>query len=219
MAEHISEPLGGDGAVRAAPADESVTTLSLAAELPDEAELWAADEWMRAWLESEPLLGQMDLGPYFYFARDRLSGLITATGRMSPLARDVLAQLLSPSKAVRDAAATRTKNVIAPDAVAILEALAERVRASRSTEEASLPFQGMLALVGVRQELATEFISVLRSLPYTLIAAGTPNRLQLLLKSVPSTREGIRSLLTEWRVQSDNPELAGAARLALQSGE
>lgn len=209
-----------DGAgtmTRSAPTEGPAVTPSVAAELPPEMELWATDEWMRVWLEAEPLLGQVDLQPYFYFARDRLVGRSTVMQRMGPAARDLLGQLLSPSKAVRDVAASRANEVIATDAVAILEALAERVRASDNTAEASLPFQGMLALVRERQELVTEFISVLRSLPLTHISTGTPNRLQLLMNTIPAAHEGIRGLLTGWSIQSDNPDLAVAVRQVLEN--
>jgi hypothetical protein len=209
--------VGTAGESASTQADAPDTRSSTPDGLPPEAELWAADEWMQEWLETEPLLGEVNLGPYFYFARDRLVGQSTAAQRMSPSARGILGQLLLPSRAVREAAASRTKGLIATDAVAILEALAQRVRMSNNTEEASPPFQGMLALVSVRQELATEFISVLRSLPLTRISTGTPNRLQNLLRAIPAVREGIRGLLTEWHLQSDNPELASAARQALQS--
>jgi type II secretory pathway predicted ATPase ExeA len=205
-------------ATSATPAETAATPQeSVPVTLPTEAALWASDEWMKAWLEAEPLLGAENLSPYFYFARDRLAARSAATQRMSPAARDVLAQLLSPGKAVRDTGAARAKQLLGTDAVALLEAVAERVRASENTHDASAPFQGTLALVKARPELITEFVAVLRSLPVGRISAGTPNRLLLLATALsPTAGDLIRSVLGEWRGQAENSELAGAARLALQ---
>ncbi len=200
----------------AADGDDAVAAETIA--LPPEAAMWSADEWLRAWLDAEPLLGAVDLAPYMYFARDRLSARSVATQRMSPAAREILELLLSVSKAVRDSGALRAKESSSTDAVALLEALAERVRASDNTEEASTPFQGMLALVGTRPELITEFLASLRSMPVTRISAGTPNRLLALAKTMlPAASDLIRALITEWKGQSDNGSLAIAARVALES--
>ncbi len=187
-----------------------------AGDLPPEATLWIRDDWMQAWLDTEPVLGNDNLAPYFYFARDRLAGGTSATQRMSAGAREIFTQLLSPGKVVREAAAARIKELSSPDAVAIQEVLAERVRASDTPAEASTPFQGLLALVAVRHELVTEFAAIVRSLPPSRFSTGMPNRLLLAAEKMESAgQDVIRTVIAEWEAQSENPPLAGAARVAL----
>lgn len=199
--------------------DADVTGVTPGLELPPEAILWIRDDWMQAWIETAPLLGNENLAPYFYFARDRLAGATSATQRMSQMAREVFAQLLSPAKVVREAAASRVSVLSAPDAVAIQEALAERVRASDTTAEASSPFQGLIALVTARHELVTEFATIVRSLPLARFSAGTPNRLLLAAEKMNPAGQGvIRAVIAEWQTQGENPQLAAAARVALEMG-
>jgi hypothetical protein len=187
-----------------------------AVDLPAEAKLWDRDEWMQAWLDSDPRLGDQDLGPYFYFARDRLAGGTLTTQRMSPKARGVLVQLLSPAKVIRDSATAALKDLQATDAVAIQEALAERVRTSDTLSEASEPFQGLISFIAVRHELVSEFASIIRSLPVSRISAGTPNRLLLAADKMESAPKAVvRALITEWQGQTENPKLAASARIAL----
>lgn len=185
--------------------------------LPPEARLWAADEWMQAWLDTEPLLGNVDLRPYFYFARDRLGIRSQATQRLSSAARELLPDLLSPAQAVRDRGAVRARQLIAPDVVALQEALAERVRASENLDEADLPFHGMLALVATRPELVTEFAMIVRSLPLNRFRAGTPNRLLAAAQSMEPTAKGqVVQLVQMFADQSEHPTLAAAASIALR---
>lgn len=171
---------------------------------------------MQAWLDTEPLLAGVDLAPYFYFARDRLAGALSEAQRMSREAREVLALLLSPGSVVRDSAAPRARQLSSPDSVAILQAIAERVRASDTTAEASAPFQGALVLVSARPELVTEFAALVRSLPPARFSAGTPSRLLSAAAAMtPSDKEIVRSVIREWENQTANATLASAARLAL----
>lgn len=183
--------------------------------IPPEAVSWGRDTWMAAWLGAEPKLGAVDLAPYFYFARDRLAGQ-SPSQRMSQAAREALALLLTPSSAVQDSAKTPLLLLSGPDAVAILQALADRIRASDTTAEASIPFRGALILVAARNELVTEFASILRSLPLSRFSPGTPNRLLAAMRTMGAReKETIEGVIREWETQTVNAPLAGAARLAM----
>jgi hypothetical protein len=209
---------GAGGDIDEAAGSESPAS-SPAIDLPAEATLWNRDDWMQAWLETEPLLGSENLAPYFYFARDRLYGSTSAAQRMSPTARELYDQLLSPSSVVRDATAPRLRSLSSPDVVAILEGLVERVRASDTTAEASNPFHGLLTLVSARPELASEFATVVRSLPASRFTPGMPNRLLGVADKMDDAgKEAIRSILAEWQAQAGSPNLATAAGLALSMG-
>lgn len=187
--------------------------------LPPEAALWVADDWMQAWLDTEPLLGDLDLAPYIHFARERLTGEVTATQRMSPKARETLNLLLSPSRAVRDTAAEGISKLGSTEAVAVLEALAERVRASDTPAEVLEQFPGILTLVSARSELASEFAAMVRSLPVSRVTPGMPNRLLLAASTMSADAQTvIRSVIEGWQHQDKNQSLAVAARLALQGG-
>ena len=175
--EAVDAPEGPSGPL---PAEDEA-----ADELPTESQSWIGDEWLRAWLDTEPQLGNEDLGAYFYFARDRLTQRGIVTQRLSPLAQRLFGELLSESKAVRDAAATQAKDMMSPDAVALQEALAENVRISDDLEDARSPLLGLFARVSARQDLAMDLISLLRSLPVSSFRAGTPGRLLAAIGSSP----------------------------------
>jgi hypothetical protein len=162
------------------------------------------------------MLGTVDLSPYFYFARDRLSAGTSATQRISSAAREVLLNLQSTGQVVREKAAQDAKSLSSTDAVALLESLTERTRVSDTQAEASAPFQGLLALVGARPELATEFATAIRSLPHDRFTAGTPNRIMALAERIDTANGALlRTVVAEWQGQAENKALARAAEIAL----
>ena len=180
-----------------------------------EAEAWLSDEWLVAWLKTDPPLGREDLGPYFFFARDRLSIRGASAQRLSPSGQEVLSGLLSPSVAVRTNAARRAKDLSMPDVTAVHEALAERVRLAEELDGPESPLPGLFELVKNRTELASEFVALLRSVPASALKSGTPPRVLSTLQG--STGEAIaRQLIAEWAAQTANASLAMAAAQILK---
>ncbi len=201
------------------PADSGQQVRDNGSGVPVEYESWRKNEWMQAWIRTEPMLGTVDLGPYFYFARDRIAGGTAATQRMSPAAREVFSNLQSAGQVVREKAAQEARNLSSTDAVALLEMLIERTRLSETQTEASTPFQGLISLVAARPELATEFATALRSLPYAVFTAGTPNRIMALAEKMDTSNGAVlRAVVKEWQGQMENKSLARGASLALSDG-
>src|SRR5215213_9304000 len=77
-------------------------------EIDSEFKTWLNQSWTHEWLQLEPALADIDLRPYFFFSRDTLLGPLGGeTQRMSPLAQEIFADLLSDSQAVQSNALKR----------------------------------------------------------------------------------------------------------------
>lgn len=66
-----------------------------------------ATDRFRTWVRTEPMLGNVDLRPYIYFASERFALPIGVAQRLSPLAAQALRELLGESEAAHTAAAER----------------------------------------------------------------------------------------------------------------
>ncbi len=193
-------------------ADDKVLALPEDA-LPTEIQPWLADPWTRAWLASEPSLGGTDLGPYFFIAHDRI-GARTDTGlRLSPAATDVLTRLLSPGGATRELGLRHAASLSVPDAVAVFQNLAQRIRQAEALDARS-PHTVLLKLMGVRPELLPQLVSLYGSFPESKITVATPPQIVSVTRDT-SSAAAARSLLDRWK-RSRRTALARAAEAALQ---
>ncbi len=193
-------------------ADDFVRTLPEDA-LPAEVQPWLADEWTRAWLVADPALGDIDLRPYFYIAHDRLGALSGTELRLSPAATEVLNRLLDPGKATQELGLRRAADLNAPDAVALFQNLAQRIRRAEALDDRS-PHGILFRLMGVRPELLPQLVSLYGSLPETKITAATPPLLVRVTKDTSSV-DAARGLIDRWSRSTRGP-LAKAAQQALR---
>lgn len=179
--------------------------------LPADIQPWLADPWMRTWLRTEPLLGDVDLRPYFYIAHDRVGALTGGELRLSPTAAKVLNQLLAAGAVTQGLGLRQTATLSTADAAALFENLAQRVRQAETLERS--PHDILFRVMEYRPELIPQLIALLGSLPDTKLALKTPVILLTLTKGTPYA-PAARALLDRW-TRASVGMLARAATQAL----
>jgi hypothetical protein len=183
-------------------------------ELAAEIQSWLADGWMQSWLTSEPLLKEMDLRPYFYIAHDKAGALDDAQTRLSPAAAEVLNRLLDAREATRTIGLRHAEALSAPDATALFEGLARRIRQAEVLDSTS-PHNVLFKLMEHRPELVPQLVALFGSLPETKVVAATPRVLQLATRNTPSAAAAA-AVLERWS-RSTNALLSRAATSVLRA--
>lgn len=180
----------------------------------DDLASWLKDDWLLGWLQSEPSLTQVDLRPYFYVSRDRLSLYSGPAARMTPAARSVLKHITSVSRAERINAAEEAKALSNIDAAAVFESLADRARRSENHRPEHSPYYGLILLAEKRGDLTEELLRFLTEISDELVPIGSVPKIVELFgtgNSVSMTRE----LIVRWSTSKHNTLLASAAQAVL----
>ena len=186
-------------------------------ELPSDVQPWMADDWARGWLASGPALKDVDLRPYFYVAHDKVGALDGSQLRLTPAATEVLNRLLSDQEPTRGLGLSRSENLNGPEATAVFQGLAERVRRAESLGHGS-PQVVLFKLMGHRPELLPQLVALYDSLPETKITLETPGLLYEATKGSTSA-VAARGLLERWGQSEAKLGLSGAARTILERAE
>lgn len=180
-----------------------------------EAALWLQDDWQRAWLETEPRLAGVDLGPYFYFARDRFVARAVSTQELGPLGQAVLTGLQATAESIRLAHRERALGLTQPVAFAVLASLAEHARLTGKPDTGEeTPYAGIYDLAGWRPELGPEVVRFFTAQPVSVLRAETPARLIAATLASPSAADAV-SLVQRWAQQTENRGLSAGANAAL----
>jgi hypothetical protein len=193
---------------------KSVRTLSNTKEpnIPAEIQPWLADEWMKKWLLSEPVLAGVDLRSYFYIAHDSIGALGTTQTRLSPKAKQILDKLLNSGTATQKMGLRMAKDLGNVDATAVFENLAQRIRQAESLDQS--PQKVLFSLMAEKPDLIPQLVTLYISLPDTKITMGTVPPLFQLVKNTPSELSATK-LFERW-AKSSNSSLASAARSVLK---
>lgn len=147
-----------------------------------EIDLWLKDDWICKWLDMEPELTGKDLRPYFYFSRENIFQISTAsTSRLSAEAQSILKELYNKSEAIRNTALDKSSSLSEIDATGILSEIIKK----GSTEEDFSDENGSLGLsvcwVNKRPELISELMSFLNTIPDTDLPIWIITKLESIL--------------------------------------
>lgn len=180
--------------------------------LPAEVQPWLADSLMRNWLTSEPLLAGVDLRPYFYIAHDTIGTLEGTQMRLSPAAKKALDKLLDPGSVSQGIGLKLAEQLNAPDATAVFESLAQRIRQAESLDQS--PQKVLFSLMEHRTDLVPQLVTLYSSLPETKLTLATTAALYELTRNTPSAPATVQ-LLERWS-KSSRSTLANAAKGVLE---
>jgi predicted KAP-like P-loop ATPase len=185
-------------------------------ELDNEFKSWLNQNWTREWLELEPALSGTDLRPYFFFSRDNLlAPLGGETQRMSPLAQEIFADLLSESQAMQGTALKKAGELSVADAVAVFEGLSQRAQLEEEYGPENRAFMRLFELAEIRKELRGELITLLRRLPENAFSALVVPKL-ITLGQGNELENAVYDLIEKWSNSVTNRTLAQAAKGRLQ---
>lgn len=183
-----------------------------AEKLPAHIQPWLADSLMRNWLASEPLLSGIDLRPYFYIAHDTIGPLEGTQTRLSPAAKKALDKLLDPGSVSQGMGLKLAEQLNAPDATAVFESLAQRIRQAESLDQS--PQKVLFDLMEHRPDLVPQLVTFYSSLPDTKLTLATTTALYEVTKDTPSAPA--TEQLLDRLSRSSRSTLASAAKGVLE---
>lgn len=182
---------------------------------PDTAK-WLEREWLKRWLSIEPALGETDLRPYVFVARDkRLLMSVTGPGGLEGL----VTKLCGAQLELR-ASEPEVKALTPGDAGIVFSALRERVLSAGTFKNPVAGIDGLSIIAKHHPTFQGEVVKLLGSL--------VPKELGLWVlkgwnESITETkaRDELRGVIQGWANQDDNrllKQAAPSALAALQTG-
>jgi KAP family P-loop domain len=151
---------------------------------------WMQSPAVRAWLELEPPLAMVALGPYFFYSRDRLAPGASAA-RLSTKLQGLLARLGDSIAAKRRSAVKEAANLSAEELGPLIEVLI--VVASRTPGEAVM--DSVIEIAGQRKEYWPVVCQNLAKIPAVSVPVALPPKLMVQARDDPS----VHGLLDQWQ--------------------
>jgi hypothetical protein len=168
---------------------------------------WTSSQEVCAWARVEPTLGDADLRPYFFIAKDKKDypGPVSALGHLSSVAD----RLLAPKLAVQQLE-PELRRLAPPEAARVFEALGTRILGSGDFKDEPQGVQGMTVLVSAHPELQNRLIDFIESLPADRCGAWVTSGWRSALASEAALSRFER-VLEHWSRQTKNKTLKIAA--------
>lgn len=169
-----------------------------AVELTDDLNEWAAEPWIRDWLDLEPSLSGVNVAPYFFFARERTGVIGQLVAQLSPAGRSVLQRLMVGSSVSHNLAVREAGELSVVEAGGVFEALMSHTSTASGMDKEDSALAGMLRFVEARPELQGQLAPHMKRLPLTSIGAWAP---PLLARALPDDRYGATrgAIFAKWK--------------------
>jgi len=173
---------------------------------------WLSSEAVRSWARIEPTIGQSDLRPYLFVAKDRKDyfGATTVLGQLASVAE----KLLGPKFAVQ-ALETELRKLALPEAAQVLDLVRARILASDTFDTEPAGVAGMAVLVRAQPMLQGNLLDFLEGLPRQRLGAWACSGWEGVIKD-PEQNRRYDQLLEAWKTEGA-PVLKGVAGAALRT--
>lgn len=176
----------------------------------NEIKRWRDNEWIVRWLNILPTIGDTDLRPYVFVARDRP---LPSNGSGSD-SLDMLVQKLCHGRMAVISARSDIKSLSSADAETVFATLRERVLSADNFEIVPPGADGLAEVAKYHSRFQAEVVHLLRSInPKTLgtwAVAGWTDAI-----TEPQSRHDLDAVIQSWADQSENTMLQIAASAAL----
>ncbi|WP_236979701.1 KAP family P-loop NTPase fold protein [Membranihabitans maritimus] len=190
--------------------DDEVESLSV------EQQAYIQDSWIKDWLSSEPPLAGVNLQPYFYFSRDKLSSSGIKLQRMSSQAQEVFRKLLNDAESVKNVALREAASISPGDASAIFESLSEKIKHDGIQKSDSSPLKRLVDFCEVRKELISQFLGMVEKLPHQSLPISAVTWISTLTSDSEHEQVGDK-ILGRWSESTANRNLAKIAKRKLKN--
>jgi predicted KAP-like P-loop ATPase len=179
-------------------------------ELEAEVAKWLERGWLKRWLRMEPALGELDLRPYIFVARDkRMLGGAVEVGGLDEL----IDKLLGSGMALR-MIEPEVKSLPVGDAATVFGALRERVLQAGSFAGKPPGFDGMGIISKHHPALQSELVAMVSTLDMRTLGVWiVPGWNEILTEQ--AAKDQLRAILTAWASQNDNGLLKRTAARAV----
>lgn len=178
-------------------------------------DLWLKDEWLIKWFAMEPQFIDVDLRPYYYLSRDKISSVSNESLRMSPKVEELLNKLITKSDTLRNQALKETHTLNSTDANNILQILIKKVYGTEDDETRESLLKSVNAFGRVRKELLAELFSFYNKYPERYINQAVIPQLQEAVKD-SQFEQSLKDLLQKWSKNTDNTILASISQKTLK---
>lgn len=143
-------------------ADEAATASEKAPQIQQPPPEWMESEEIRTWAALEPRLGELDLRPYFFVAKDRKEylGSLSALGQLGKIVDQLLGHKMIVQRLKPELA-----KLTEMEAEQVFEAIKEKVQTSETLESEPKGMQGLRGLVASKPMLEGRLLDLLEGLP------------------------------------------------------
>ncbi|MGW3558123.1 P-loop NTPase fold protein [Streptomyces sp. NPDC000963] len=160
-------------------------------ELDEDVRAWADKPHIAAWLLLDPPLAEADLGPYFTFARARLT-LAASTARLPAQVQELLTKLQSDVNAQRRAAARSVAGLVSEqDLPVLVEYLLQVVQ----TDPTGPAMDGALELAQAVPSVVPDLCEALRLIPLDTLRT----KMTTIVRRLPGAEPSVAALLDSWQ--------------------
>lgn len=172
---------------------------------------WLKDKWLKEWCSIEPQLTDIDLQPYFYLTRDRLSFDSSEIGRMSANIQEIFGQLISESDAIKNKGLEQIKLISASDASTIFISLTKKITSEENESKRERFVETLNEFSGHRKELLSELVLFYNKFPEKYLTAGIVPQLKSVLEGTEYI-SNLEVLISKWSKSTENRYLALACK-------
>lgn len=178
-------------------------------------ELWLKDDWLLRWFKIEPRLSDVDLRPYFYLSRDRISYLSSESIRINPKVEEILKKLTSKSDSLRKDGLEHANELAPIDASHLLQILMRYVYKSEDDETREYILKTVNSFCKVRKELLSELLTFYEKFPEKHLSPAVIPQLRGVIKDT-TFEENLNKLLEKWSKSLENKLLATISQKTLK---
>ncbi|AGA77621.1 KAP family P-loop NTPase fold protein [Echinicola vietnamensis] len=175
-----------------------------------EVEIWEKDDWITQWVNTEPKLTDVDLGPYFYFSRDRLNSMYSTKQQMSSQALTVYHDLVSGSDVYEKKSLQEASSLSPSDSSSIFEELKEKLLQESNGSASTQNFKLLFGWTNVRKELTSQLLTFLKGIPHETIPTLAVTELLKVIKGTAFEKDGT-DIIKEWAQSESNKDLSKIA--------
>lgn len=173
---------------------------------------WLEREWLGRWLKIEPALGDVDLRPYVFVARDkRIFAAAESTGLES-----LIETLMSEADVAVRSVEPQVKALLPADAAQVFAALQERAMRHGTLTTEPPGFGGLMIVAKHHPLHQAELLGLLAGIDVKALGFWVVKGWNEILTE-PGAIEQLKTLLKRWEAQDDNPILKRGAGRALST--
>ena len=152
------------------------------------------DEWFKKWLKIQPSIGEEDLRPYVFIAKDKKINLFLINTNEKILE---LFNVLLQSKFMINANINKIKNITESEALELFNLVTNRIKEHKDWTVEPAGYEGIKALVQEHSSLQKHFISLLKTFDGNNIGVWVLNYDDMNLNL--EIRKEVIELITEWQ--------------------
>jgi hypothetical protein len=173
---------------------------------------WLSSAAIRSWAQVQPIVGEMDLRPYLFVAKDRKDyfGSATVLGHLANVAE----KLLGPKIAVQ-ALESSLRKLVLPEAAQVFDAVRGRIVGADTFDTEPGGAAGLAVLVKAHPSLQSTLLDLLENLPSQRLGPWVCSGWEGVIKDADANQR-FDHLLDKW-TREGAQMLKGAARAVLKT--